>query len=295
MRHLAANLVLTLLGAAAGAAEDAAAIDASVFTVGVTQLQMERSISFANNDLKRATGNESSALYLNLGHGNVEVVDIAAVSCDSALTDAGEELAGAPQTVDSARMMNRSYERMLRKAGMAAPGMTIHLALRYPAKPAKTLSKVTGTIDVVCEAAPGETISLSPASDWVGKKRDLPGSAAGFTLLALDPIKYTCDKAVIDGVVVKSLDFLDPQGKEMPDSGWSGSGGNDGTTTVTRHGGKLPPTGAVRLTLTGKTTTVHVPIALADIPLQAPPLEAAPAPAKPAAPPEKPGKKTSDF
>jgi hypothetical protein len=299
MRHLASALVLALAGHAV-AAEDPPAVDASAFTLTITQVKLSRSVSFINGDLAKGISDDQASLALSLGYGKVEVIDIARVTCDSAVTDAGEDLAGAEQDQASSRMMSKSYQRMMARSGMP-PSMNLQLALRIPTKPAKVLSKVTGSVEVVCESAAGETIELSPASDWVGKKRDLPGSEAGFTLLSLDPLKYACDKAVTDGAVVKALEFLDPQGKELPDSGWSSSG-NGKTSTVTRNGAKLPPTGAVRLVLTGKTTTVHVPIAFTDIPLQAPP-RAASTPTHPKAQPqpqpqppaEKPGKKTSDF
>jgi hypothetical protein len=298
MRLLACLTAIACLAAA----DPAPAAGSSSITV--TSIRLSREINLAAGTDTGVSATQTQTVQVVLSPkpdpalrltGEVRVV------VDKAVTDAGEDLVLPPVAMDAdlRRMMARRPQGYMRQ-GMMNPEF---VKLKYPAKPAKTLS-LGGSLTLVCEAKPGESIDLdlsgaAPALELPGMRLTVPAiqqpGKFAFT--------YTTTGAEAK---VREYQLIAADGSVLETPGRSSSSdGRKMDCTYSLKDQNAKPA-KLRVIMLGEQVEVRVPFSFTALPLDAPivdeaasrpmrrpmsaqpPVEPAPAPTPPV-----PGK--SDF
>ncbi len=180
-------------------------------------------------------------------------------------TDAGEELLELPNTPE-----NNDRQRYLRledrtqRRGQSHEVGDLNLQMKAPTKPAHTLARLVGTIEILQSDGSRRFAELKPLSQWTDKRLRLPGAAGnlvlrdgsnGFEVVLTPELTPWID----------DLLFLDATGTELPTQ----SQGNNKTPEgdVHRFAVELPKDASVSLRLHGKLTAVTLPFTLIDLAL----------------------------
>lgn len=293
------RLLACLAAIACLAAADPAPVAGST-TITVNSIRLSREISFAAGT-DSATQTQTMQVVLTPKPdpalrltGEVKVV------VDKAMTDAGEDLVPPPMDADVRRMLGRRQPGFMRQ-GMMGMMNSEFVKLKYPVKPAKTLS-LSGSLMVTCEAKPGEAIDLDLSG--AAPALDLPGMR--LTVAAIQQPGKFAFTYTTTGAEAKVREYLllaaDGSVLETPGHSNSGDGRKMDCSYSLRDQNAKPA--KLRVVMLGEQVEVRVPFSFAALPLDAPIVDEAasrpmrrpmPAqlPGEPAPAPAPPGK--SDF
>ena len=265
MPPLARCLPVLILGCALAAADPAPQPGSSAILV--TEINLKRTVRLPEGQVAKATMEQFLGVNLSgtldpalLYNGECKLV------CDSATTDTGEDVL-LPQVDPRERLPSRLRHRrtamgltMGLDKGRITPGS---LRLKYPDKPAKTLS-VSGAVLLTCEAKKGETADFVLASGEM--------KIQGLAISAVKPQKPGECALVLENALderLKTIEFADADGKVIESNSFNGLREGAAMTKIFR----LNRPGAVavtaRITLIGEEVEVRVPFAFKDLPLEA--------------------------
>lgn len=193
------------------------------------------------------------------------------------LTDALEHLTSQSQTSEqnlfSWENANQNQQRK---------EFYLHLSFSTPAKQAKKILEVSGTMDVVTTAGELSEAVLKPFTDYEGKRitfKNLPGQYMKFSREErrgrgnnTERLRVEMSKELRPHV--GRIVFADEAGREFSYSGWSGGSNNNSEYRILNV--DLPEKGIIRIQLYPKVETREVPFNIRDIPLVKPGEQAQP-------------------
>lgn len=286
MRHLLACLAATACLAAADPQPAAGST-----SITVESIRLSREINFAAGTDTAASASQRQTMQVVLSPkpdpalrltGDVKVV------LDKAVTDAGEDLVPPPIAMDAdvRRMLGRRQPGFMRQ-GMMGMMNSEFVKLKYPAKPAKTLS-LSGSLVLTCEAKPGESIDLDLSG--AAPALDLPGMR--LTVSAIQqPGKFAFTYTTTGAEAkVREYQLIAADGSVLETPGHSNSGdGRKMDCTYSLRDQNAKPA-KLRVVMLGEQMEVRVPFNFATLPLDAPIVdEAASRPMRRSLPAQLPG------
>jgi hypothetical protein len=283
--RFALTLILTAACAgAASAADPGEALDLSRLRVELDRIWMSRLLWYEHGDPASASAAERMEVLLSLRYEGTHLVSAApAPICSSALTDTGEQLAATEEEQRRMQRLVGDPYRGFRFVSESKHLLPLQLSLRHPSAAAKRLASLEGSMVVICETTAGQTMTVGPAAERVGRTQPVPGCPEGLTIRALAPLTIEVDNGVLSPAHVVELSLRDGTGKELLAPRSDTVDGH--LTRLVYRELALPPDGSVQLRLTGPTESVTVPFSLHDIPLDGPPrpVEQGALPRRPAA------------
>lgn len=255
---------------AADKVADKAADDAPVVTFEFTpsSVSMSSSLGFDQNG-KVSNSNSSLSVGLRVKYtSDAQPVQVRNIVATRIITDAKESLTsqsrGSEQTLFSWENANRNQERS---------EFHLHMQFVAPVRPARSLTEISGTMEVIFASGEPSEAVLKPFSDFENKRitfKDMPGQFITITRDDRDrggkvqkQIRVEMPKDLRPHIA--RIAFYDEGGRELPYNGWGG-----GTTNNTEYrtlNVSMPDAGQVRIQMYPRVDTKQVPFSIKDLPL----------------------------
>lgn len=182
-----------------------------------------------------------------------------------AVLDTGERLVSSRSDEDMG-MMDAMSRRGLPM--QAAQQLDFQLELVPPAKPARRLASLKGSIEVTLAVGKPQAAEIGPVRDFIGKRLAIDGvENAEVTVVRADGKMVELELPRATERLLASVTFKDAAGNEIEQrgSGWNSSGNQ--RSVRRQYHVPLPLDGTVVVQLHRDLKTVSVPFAVADVPM----------------------------
>lgn len=246
--------------------DDAAAV---TFEFQPSSVSMNSSLNFDQNG-KVNNSNASLSIGMRVKYeSEAQPVQVRNIQITHTVTDAKESLTsqsrGSEQSLFS--WENNNGQRTQRSE------FHLHMSFVAPNRPARKLTEISGTMDVIyASGEPAEAV-LKPFSDFEGKRitfKDMPGQFIMFT--RDDQNRGGNNQKQIRVEMPKDLrphiakiTFFDEAGRELRFNGWGG--GTNNNTEYRTLNVPLPDKGQIRVQMYPRVDTKQVPFKIQDVPL----------------------------